>query len=166
MLGTTDALVATSYYWGDRWTASMFFVMLGLIMGSLAVYLFFQAFWKQLQGGLSGSVHEGMSDANILRLNPIIQTLETYIPVSIAASDYKQIQPYILNMLDASNALEVSKVDLKAFTDYRNLMKTNMESCMKPLQGTNSAKILEKCFQLFRTQLETFATSETSQSYY
>ena len=99
-------------------------------------------------------------------MNPIIQTLETYIPANITASDYKQIQPYILKMLDASNYLEVAKVDLEAFTEYRNLMKSNMESCLKPLQGTNSAKILEECFQLIRTQLETFATSSTSQSYY
>jgi len=169
MLGTPEVLITTTYYWGDRWTASMFFVFLGIVMGFLAVYLFFQAFWKQLQGGKSmfsgGTLREGLSDANQLRLNPIIQTLETFIPTKLATSDYVQIQPFILNMLDASIALEVAKVDLKAFEIYKKLMKTNMDSCLHTLQGSGSAVVLKDCFQLFQTQLETFATSTTSQSY-
>lgn len=166
MLAPTEAILAT-YYWGDRWTASMFFVSIGLVMGSLAVYLFCQAFWKQLQGVQSEvSVREGLSDANQLRLNPIIQTLETYIPNKIVQSDFVQIQKYVQNMLDASNALEVAKVDLAAFTKYQNLMQKNMDACLNTLQGTGSAVVLQNCFQLITTQLGTFSTSATSQSYY
>jgi len=131
--------------WSFRLVMSTGFVFVGLILSLFTLYLLYNYLYEAWQRVTAPSVKEGLSDSSNVLLIPISHTLTTDIPALSANTYYPQAQPYIQDMADATNKVEVGSLSVK---DYVKLMKTDMSKCLVDLSGTYLGSVLAPKFQL------------------